>query len=139
MLQLKSAEAFFKTFTMNRINKMIYKVNTPAEAKKVELPTLTNILEQYGQVKAEAYIKLSMLDLLANINVGDSFTKVHIDTLGNYIVELYSHLSLADVGLVLKRGKQGFYGPLYGRLDVPTVMIWFAEYEKERTKNMTPY
>ncbi len=118
---------------------MIYKVNTPVEAKKVELPTLTNILEQYGQVKAEAYIKLFMLDLIANINVGDGFTKVHIDTLGNYIVELYSHLSIADVGLVLKRGKLGFYGQLYGRLDVPTVMTWFAEYEKERTKHVTDF
>ena len=118
---------------------MIYRKNTPAEVKILGLPNLGDIVEQYGQVKAEAYIKLCLVDLVNYINAGDSFVKVHVETLGNYIVEDYSHLSLADVGLVLKRGIQGFYGPLYGRLDVPTVMIWFAEYEKERTKNIISF
>lgn len=118
---------------------MIYKVDTPTEIKKLGLPTLDNIIEQYGQLHAEAYTQLCVLDLLKYISVGDGLTKEHIEKIGEYIVEDYSHLSLADVGLVLKRGQKGYYGQLYNRLDVPTVMIWFAEYEKERTKNMTPY
>ena len=124
---------------MDRVNEMIFRVSTPAQAKGIELPSLKKVSDQYGQIATEVYIKLCITDLVNNINVGDGFTKTHINTLGNFIFEDYSHLSLADIMLVLKRAKKGFYGHLYNRLDVPTVMIWFAEYEKERTKHITPY
>jgi hypothetical protein len=124
---------------MSKINKMIYKVDTPTEIKKLGLPTLDNVIEQYGQLKAEAYTQLCVVELLNYISVGDGLTKEHIERIGEYIVEDYSHLSLADVGLVLKRGQKGFYGQLYNRLDVPTVINWFAEYEKERTKNIISF
>ena len=134
-----SAKDFYNAYTMSKINKMIYKVDTPAEIKKLGLPTLNNVIEQYGQLKAEGFAQLCVVDLLYYINVGDGLTKVQIEAIGEYIVEHYSHLSVADVGLIIKRGKVGFYGPLYGRLDMPTVLTWFAEYEKERTKNIISF
>ena len=114
-------------------------MDTPAEVSKLSLPTLNNVVKQFGQLKAEAYAQLCVVELLNYISVGDGLTKEHIEKIGQYIVEDYSHLSLADVGLVLKRGQKGYYGQLYNRLDVPTVMIWFAEYEKERTKNIISF
>lgn len=134
-----SIKTFLVTYSVKTINKLLYKVDTPAEVSKLSLPTLNNVVEQFGQQKAEAYAQLCVVELLNYISVGDGLTKEHIEKIGEYIVEDYSHLSLADVGLVLKRGQKGFYGQLYNRLDVPTVINWFAEYEKERTKNIISF
>ena len=45
-------------------------MDTPAEVSKLSLPTLNNVVEQFGQQKAEAYAQLCVVELLNYISVG---------------------------------------------------------------------
>lgn len=99
----------------------------------LQVPTLSTLKKQVGNVAVEAYIKLWLLDLNVVLDLKHPMKPRQIDTAAVGILQKYPSLNIAEINLIFTRVKFGEYTGTYDRVSVPTVMKWFSNYFDERS------
>lgn len=71
-----------------------------------------------------------LVDLLAiQFNVKDNFSGIQIVDCTLSIIEKYWYMRPEEVMYCFKQGKLGTYGPVYNKLDTPTILTWLHKYD----------
>lgn len=97
-----------------------------------EVNNLYGLRNVLGDDKVEALLKMQLIDLNEVLGLKQAFTERQIDEMAESILSMYSALTMADIYLVFKRIKTGFYGELYDRLPMPQLFLFFDDYFSER-------
>lgn len=117
------------------------------EARALEQDELCNQIIERGKSVTEQLNSLAVEPLLSKLDEADAFVacgvmledcyeffglapgaKV-IETQAYLIVCEFGHLlNATEVGMILRDGKAGKYGKLYGKLDAPQLVSWIKEY-----------
>ena len=91
--------------------------------------TLANTL---GSEKVCALIKLHLIELNEILNLKKPLTERMIDVIAEDIMDEFKLLTMADVYLVFKRIRTGYYGEMYESINGAKMIPWFREYFHER-------
>lgn len=78
------------------------------------------------------YIVMAIVQAQRLLNVAPKLEDTAIRKAAGYILEDYSHLTIADLGLCMKLGIKGQLGAFYGRFDAQVVYDWFYAYNIKR-------
>lgn len=108
------------------------RIDLPAKAFKSGLPSLAKMGSEFGAEQVEDLIKLWIIDMTEFINIGKSMSPTQIENTAFLIVSEFYHLNMADINLVFRRAKTGYYGEIYDRLDGQVILGWFKKYNQER-------
>lgn len=95
-------------------------------------PSLSEIEQAYGYDCLQAYLEGWIVNLREFVNVGKKMTDVQTFETAMIILQDYKCLTIADINLLFKRAKSGYYGNLYDRLDGQIILGWFRKYFSER-------
>lgn len=101
---------------------------------KTDTPTLGAVKRQYGDKFINGYIKIWIINLVEFLNIGKNMKDEQITETAEMIFDDYVYLTLADISLVFKRAKRGYYGKVYDRLDGQIILDWFSQYHDERCR-----
>ena len=96
------------------------------------LPTLVDIEKNYGYDFLQAYIEVWIVNLRDFVNLGKRMTDTQTFETAMIILQDYKYLTLADINLLFKRAKSGYFGKLFDRLDGQIILDWFRQYDQER-------
>lgn len=107
-------------------------ITTIKDAIESNTPSFSLLKRQYGEVKAEAYIKMWILDLVGSINTARTLSESQIDEIAMLILSEYYMITITDISLIFKNAKTGKYGNLYETLSMDKILSWFNEYFNER-------
>lgn len=120
-----------KNYSPEAVQRSCRNIDAPSEAFKSGMPTLASMYREFGEKKVLAYIKLWITDLVEFLNVGKTMTGGQINQTAQMIYDEYHYLNIADINLIFKRGKMGYYGQPF-KLDGQVILNWFREYNNER-------
>lgn len=95
-------------------------------------PTIKQVENAFGFDCIQAYIESWIVNLRMFFNVGRAMNDAQTFETAMLIVEMFPSLNIADINLVFKRAKTGYYGNLYDRLDGSIIIDWFNRYFDER-------
>lgn len=123
---------FLETYNPKSLAVAFRDVKSPLAAIDSGGSNLFKLRKAHGDVKVAALIKLYMLELNNLLNLKRSLTEEMIDAIADELLASFSMLNMADVHLVFRRAKTGFYGELYENVNMPKVLTWFADYFEER-------
>jgi len=71
-----------------------------------------------------------LVDLLAvQFNVKENFSAIQMMDCTLSIIEKYWQLRPEEIMYCFKQGKLGKYGPVYNKLDTPTILTWLHKYD----------
>lgn len=96
------------------------------------MPTLGEVERAYGYDFLHAYVESWIVNLREFVNVGRGMTDAQTYETATLLLSVYPYLTLADIHLLFRRAKTGYYGKLYDRLDGQVILDWFRRYDAER-------
>lgn len=99
---------------------------TLSECDAIRRPDIRNI--------GEEYVTMALVQAQRLLNVSPKLEETAIRKAAGYILEDYSHLTIADLALCTKLGIKGQLGAFYGRFDAQVVYDWFYMYNLRRTE-----
>ncbi len=107
-------------------------INTYPAVFKSNFPTLGEVKRTYGYEFLQAYLEGWIVNLREFVNIGKKMTDMQTFETAMIILQDYKFLTIADINLLFKRAKSGYYGNLYDRLDGQIIIGWFRRYFSER-------
>lgn len=109
-------------------------VTNPVKVFACDMPTIGSIKKAYGDVFCQAYIETWIINLSEFVNLGKGMSPSQVIETALMIMDEFYYMSLADINLVFRRAKSGYYGQLYDRLDGQIILGWFRAYAMERSQ-----
>ena len=109
-------------------------ITNPVKVFACDMPTIGSIKKAYGDVFCQAYIETWIINFIDFVNLGKGMTAGQVMETALMILEEFYYMNLADINLVFKRAKSGYYGQLYDRLDGQIILGWFRAYAMERSQ-----
>ncbi len=109
-------------------------LKTVQDCIKSDLPTIGNSIDQYNDLKTEAFIKLWLVDLNDCVNLKRPLNEGQMDFIAMQIIDKHRNMRLSDIYFIFLTAKSGGYGELYERLSPDKVLLWFQEYWNDRMK-----
>lgn len=110
------------------------KESISVEAAQVDtILTLSEIRKFYTSETPELLVEAWLYNLNDFVNVQNKLKSEQITEIAWLLVGQYSFLNMADLTLIFKRVKMGYYGPLYGNLSGESLCRWFGEYAREKS------
>lgn len=102
-------------------------------------PAISEFRKHNGEQKTQALMVFILNDVIKFFNVGKSMdTHQLVDTIG-MIMHDYYYFNLDDFKLCFGRGKRGYYGKSYDRMDGNVIFGWLTAYDEERIKHVYNY
>ena len=114
------------------MNKLYAPVRSVEQAIACKSHGLGGLRRTLGSKKVEALIRLQLVYLNEVLNLKRPLGEGQIDEIAHEVVMEFYNLTMADVYLVMKRARTGYYGEFYESLNMPKVMRWFRDYFEER-------
>lgn len=121
-----------KTYSPNNFKRTLRSVSTVGKALEAKSISLGRLKKIHGEEKLEALIKVYLIDLNESLNLKRSLTERQIDDCAFEIVDQYPNLTVADLYLIMRRAKTGYYGTFYESINMAKIMTWFSDYFSER-------
>lgn len=107
-------------------------ITTVRQALSTQAQNLYALRNNVGEEKVCTLMKVYLIELNEVLGLKQPFSEAQIEAIAEEIVGMYSCLTMADVHLIFKRIKTGYYGNLYDRLPPPQMLGFFKEYFDER-------
>jgi len=107
---------------------------TIQEALKSDLIKLLDLKSIYNENTPVHFIESWLLQLNIFVNTENKLSGGQIKELAKYMYDEIFMLNMAELTLLFKRIKSGFYGVFYNRIDGTQLVQWCREYRKERSK-----
>lgn len=126
-------EAFLGDYAVPAVQVRCRTVNSYPAVFACDMPALIEVEKAYGYEFLQAYLEGWIVNLREFVNVGKKMTDMQTFETAMIILQDYKYLTIADINLLFKRAKSGYYGKLYDRLDGQIILDWFRLYDKERT------
>lgn len=120
------------TYNPDNSKRLLSRVTNVNLAIKANTPSVSAISRAFGDLKAEAMIKLWLINLNAVTSVNSPLSELQINEIAFYIVSDYRNLTIADLHVIFTNAKKGKYGSFYENLSLDKVMSWVNEYNLER-------
>lgn len=67
-----------------------------------------------------------------SIGLGIELGKIESEILTEDLIEKYKHESIEDIQICLKRGRQGFFGTTYGKINMIVISEWMTKHLEEK-------
>lgn len=125
-------ETFLTDYAVPAVQVRCRMVNSYLAVFNCDMPALVEIEKTYGYEFLQAYLEGWIVNLREFVNVGKKMTDIQTFEAAMIILQDYKYLTIADINLLFKRAKSGYYGKLYDRLDGQIILDWFRTYDKER-------
>jgi hypothetical protein len=125
-------EKFLVTYSPNNVRRELKSVTTIQKAVKTKTPTVSKIAHTFGDLRAEKFIKVWLLDLNKSLDVKNPLSAKQVDDIAFYVVNDYRNISLADLNVIFSDAKKGVYGSMYESLSTDKVLGWILKYNHER-------
>lgn len=106
------------------------------DALKSDLIKLFDLKSIYNENTPVHFIESWLLQLNIFVNTENKLSGSQIKELSRYMYDEIFMFNLAELTLLFKRIKSGFYGVFYNRIDGTQLVQWCREYRKERSKYM---
>jgi hypothetical protein len=90
-----------------------------------------SFLRKENERVLEYVISLLIETLAMQFNVKESFSGLQIVDCTLSVLEKYWYLRPEEIMYVFKQGKLGAYGPVYNKLDAPTILTWIHKYDTD--------
>ena len=132
MLATITKETFLREFSVPAVQVACRAVNSYPAVFSANTPALIEIEQAYGYDCLQAYLEGWLVNLREFVNVGKKMTDAQTFETAMIILQDYKSLTIADINLLFKRAKSGYYGNLYDRLDGQIILGWFRRYFSER-------
>lgn len=123
-----------KDFMVPVVQMACRSVTNPVKVFTCDLPSIGSIKKAFGDVFCQAYIETWIINFNDFVNLGKGMIGPQSMETALMIMEEFYYLNLADINLVFKRAKSGYYGQLYDRLDGQIILGWFRAYAMERSQ-----
>ncbi|MDL2315054.1 hypothetical protein LJC16_02210 [Bacteroidales bacterium OttesenSCG-928-C19] len=120
------------TYTPKQIAIQYKGVVTVEQALNCGSESLAKLINLYDEKKVAALLKLQLVELNEILNLKRPLSEKAIEMIAEEILSTYKALTMADVYLIFKRVRNGYYGELYESINMPKVMRWFSDYFDER-------
>jgi len=121
---------------MPRATQVILKeCTTVAVACKVETPSLARLKKEYSPEKIHALVASYLIDLSLLLGLKRPLNEVQIEFIANEIVARYWYFTIADINVIFRRAKSGYYGEFYESINPPKILNWFSQYEFEKDQH----
>lgn len=101
--------------------------------KALKSPKIFQLQKSLGTVVLYKLTILILKNFANTVNVKNSLNSFQMMDLAQAFIQQYTHSSLKDLILCLKMVKYGKLGPIYDRLDVPTVMDFIRKYQEAKS------
>lgn len=132
VLAMTTKETFLKDYAVPAVQVMCRTINSYPAVFESSTPSLWDIEKAYGYEFLQAYLEGWIVNLREFVNVGKKMNDIQTFETAMIILQDYKFLTIADVNLLFKRAKSGYYGNLYDRLDGQIILGWFRKYFSER-------
>lgn len=83
----------------------------------------------------EGMIQIHLFDLNNSVNTHEKLKEGQIINLAKSILRKHWNLTMTDIFLVLRNGKEGVYGKISYSLEVSQIMLWFESYAEEKVQH----
>lgn len=93
---------------------------------------IKNQIEKHGAEKVYAFTIAYLDKCLTGIGIDIPDDKMKL--LCEDILEVYSHDSLEDIVQCLKKGRQGYYGTSYNKLNMMVIQEWMSKHLEEKAR-----
>lgn len=107
-------------------------VTTVTQALQTGSKSMVALKNEFSTKKVEALIKLQLIELNEILNLKRPLNEKQIDDIAVEIVSQWYYLTMADVYLIFRRAKIGWYGEFYESINMPKILTWFRNYFDER-------
>ena len=128
----KNSSGSLAAYTPKALQMSCRGIATPLQAARSGNPCMAFLVRDHGAEKVEALVKLQLVELNELLNLRRPLTEHMIDVIASDIVSDFRSLNMADVWLVFRRARSGYYGELYESVNTAKVEGWFREYFEER-------
>ena len=104
---------------------------------KAYAPSLDRCVNELGQPKVEAMLKMYLIRLNVTTNAAHPMTEAMIDStvpalLSHILNDLRVTINLADLRIIFDRATTGYYGKPYGGFTSQDICGWFDQYQREK-------
>ena len=123
---------YLKIYTPKALRLSCGNITLVSQALEANTDSIATIKKELGVTKIEALIKVFLIDLNELLNLKRPLTERAINEIAFEVVSTYYNLTMADVYLLFKRAKTGYYGEFYESINITKVMRWFSDYHSER-------
>jgi hypothetical protein len=92
--------------------------------------TINEMIKFHGAKRSTvmAVVDLQLVRFLKSINVGNTLTDFQQQELVMTLVDRYPHETLNDFLLMFRMARQGYFGPLYNRIDITVISEYMGKY-----------
>jgi hypothetical protein len=104
--------------------------------KVYEGKSLMQMKTLLGEQELTKSIAVLFRYFLANLNISNSMNEDQIISMVSLMINAYPAETFEDFVMFIKQVKLGRFGPVYNRIDSPTVSNWFIEYLKQKQDHM---
>ena len=125
-------QVFLKEWTVGKAMVKYRDCKTELACIDTQAPTIKQVEMAYGYDFVQAYIESWIVNLRMFFNVGRAMTDAQTFETAMLIVDTFPCLNMADINLVFKKAKSGYFGQIYDRIDGNVIMGWFHRYFDER-------
>lgn len=95
-------------------------------------PTLARLKKEIGFDATSAWIEMWLINMRESVNIGKKMTDSQCRETAMLILEEFPLIKIADIHLIFRKAKTGYFGTLYDRLDGLIILSWFKQYFEER-------
>lgn len=101
--------------------------------KSLQSPKVFQLKKQLEEADLMKVVVFVIKNFCDSLNVKDNMNALQVVEAANEFVEKYTHESLEDFILCLKKGKNGEYGPIYNKIDRSVLFSFWAKYLEEKS------
>lgn len=96
--------------------------------------TVSVYVKELGYDTVSAVVELHLVALNQSINVKQLLSVYQIKEISLELIATFYYISVVEIAYVFRKIKRGDYGKLYGALNMPDILGFFAQYIEERTQ-----
>lgn len=104
--------------------------NSVIDAINSDTAKLSTITKQMGKVATENYLAIWIAQISTWFKVSEKMSQDEIQILASMLYQDYYYLNIADLVMIFKGALKK---QVYNRVDIPTVIGWFQEYDEMRS------
>lgn len=127
-------ELFVKKFLPIEITKTYRHIKTVAQAIKEDSNGISYYKKEYGEKAVLTLLKLNLASLNTSINTHEKLSGEQIDEIAYEVLSTYYFLSPVEIGFIFRKAKRGDYGRINYAINMPDVLLWFAQYAETRAQ-----
>lgn len=96
--------------------------------------TVSVYVKELGYDTVSAVVELHLVALNQSINVNQLLSVYQIKEIAVELLATFYYISVVEIAYVFRKIKRGDYGKLYGALNMPDILGFFAQYIEERSQ-----